>query len=136
MALPLTCLFSDPPNNNSVISIRIAMWSKFMYCCKMRGRHPVRTAAAPVAVVRRLRRCKLILVRLLIYNISVNKKHLNCIRLFIVEDVSVFKDVDIAWVLACNCGGSELIPRANMCSIVIARPKMFSSICDWCHSET
>ena len=55
-------------------------------------------------------------------------KKLNCIRLFIVEDVSV--DIDIT----CNYGAPELIPSVGMCSIVVAHLKSFFSICDGCHS--
>ena len=46
-------------------------------------------------------------------------KKLNCIRLFIVEDVSV--DIDIT----CNYGAPELIPSVGMCSIVVAHLKSF-----------
>ena len=59
-----------------------------------------------------------------------NNQNLNCIRLFIVEDVSDFKDIDIGWVLACNCGGPELIP-STACAVV---PRVCFSICDLCHS--
>ena len=59
---------------------------------------------------------------------------MNCVRLFIVEKVSVFQDIDIVWVFACNWIGKESIPSAGVCSRVVARLRIFCfSICHWCH---
>ena len=58
---------------------------------------------------------------------------MNCVRLFIVEEVSVFQDIDIALVFACNWIGQESIPSAGVCSRVVACPRIFFSICHWCH---